>query len=320
MKRITLLIIALMMGILGFWSFSHDVAADTIMNSLTVSPPYQIIELVPGETYAGAIKVSSQAKSDVATKYEISVGPFSEHGREDDNDDYGVVDYIASSTYNQMVDWIELDKTVGTVEPNETQIVSFKIHVPEDAPAGGQYASIIVKDATAKESVGQGVAVQSVMQILSVIYANIMGETRTEGEILENTIPSFMLNGPLVTSSMVKNNGNVHTDAEYILQVWPLFSGEEICTNEEKPETSLILPETERYHMQTCNLPSVGIFRAKQTVRIFGETSIVERIVIICPLWLIFVIVIVLVALIFWIVFRVRSRKRANGSSKSDNE
>lgn len=319
MKRIALLIIALVVGILGFGSFSHDAAADTIMNSLTVSPPYQMIELVPGETYTGAIKVASQAKSDVATKYEISVGPFSEHGEEGDKDDYGVVDYIASSTYNQMVDWIELDKTEGTVEPNETQIVPFKIRVPEDAPAGGQYASLIVKDASGKESAGQGVAVQSVMQVLSVIYANVMGETKTEGEILENAMPSFMLNGPLIAESIVENNGNVHTEAEYTLQVWPLFSGEEICTNEEKPDKSLILPgDTKRYHTQTCDLPSVGIFKAKQVVKIFGETSILERTVIVCPLWLLFLILFVIIAIVIWVAMKIRGGKKHSNRDSDD--
>ena len=99
-----------------------------------------------------------------------------------------------------------------------------------------------------------------------------------------------------------------------MLQVWPLFSDEEICTNEEQPETSLILPETERYHAQSCALPSVGIFKAKQTVKIFGEESIVEKMVIVCPIWLLFIIFFVIAAIIIWIVVRVQKRNRGNKS------
>ena len=100
----------------------------------------------------------------------------------------------------------------------------------------------------------------------------------------------------------------------------PLFSGEEICTNEESPESSVVMPDTERYHLQSCELPSIGIFRAKQTVKIFGETSITEKTVIICPLWLLFVIVAVLVALIFWVVFSLRGKKRTSNFEKPSNE
>ena len=71
------------------------------------------------------------------------------------------------------------------------------------------------------------------------------------------------------------------------------------------------MPETERYHTETCNLPPIGLFRAKQTVKIFGEESIVEKTVIVCPLWLIFVILFVVIALIIWIIIRMKSRKKA---------
>ena len=137
-----------------------------------------------------------------------------------------------------------------------------------------------------------------------------------EGVISDNSMPSFLLNGPLVAESMVKNEGNVHTDAEYIFQVWPLFSDEELCTNEEKPETSLVLPDTEKYHAQSCDLPSFGIFKAKQTVSIFGKSSIVERTVIVCPLWLLFVILFGIVALIIWIFMKAKKRK---GSQRDDD-
>ena len=110
----------------------------------------------------------------------------------------------------------------------------------------------------------------------------------------------------------------MHTDAEYILQVWPLFSDEEVCTNEEEPDTSMIMPETERYHAQTCNLPSMGIFKAKQTVKIFGETSIIERTIIACPLWVLFLILFVIIAIVIWIVMKVRGSKKRGQSRSND--
>ena len=185
--------------------------------------------------------------------------------------------------------------------------------MPKDAPAGGQYATIIVQDETSfGTGDGGGVAIEGTVRFASNIFAEVTGETEEKGVIVENIIPSFLLSNSLPAVSLVKNDGNVHTDAEYTLQVWPLFSDEEVCTNAEKEEgsrieggkTSLIMPGTERYHTQTCYLPSIGIYRAKQTVTIFGESSVVEKMVIFCPLWLLFLALFAIVAFVIWIFMR----------------
>ena len=319
MKKVVKLLItgalALVLPLSGF----SNAFADRVISSLTVSPPNQKIVLVPGETYKGSISVFSPAKNEKDMHYSVSVGSFSETADGKDGDDYGTVDHSTKTVYNQMMDWITLDKTEGKIAPNTADTVTYTIKVPEDAPAGGQYASLVVRDeSNSDDDSGSGVAIQNIMQVLSIIYAEVAGTTREEGEIMTNSMPSFLLNGPLTAESMVKNNGNVHTDAEYTLQVSPFFGGDDYCNNEEKPETSLILPETERYHAQSCDLPAVGIFKAKQTVKIFGETSIVERTVILCPLWLLFLILFVIIAIVIWIVMKVRGSKK-RGQSRSDD-
>ncbi|MBO7131924.1 hypothetical protein J6V85_01500 [Candidatus Saccharibacteria bacterium] len=301
-----ILTICLNLGIINGITFADS-------NSMTVSPPYQKIILMPGETYNNSLLVSNSTNSTRDLKYSVEIGSFSQSKTEESNDDYGSISHINVTSYNQIMNWIKLDNTGGTLAPGEKTTIGYSIEVPEDAPGGGQYATILVIDETTSNQPVEGsISIDQKFQFASIIYAEVAGETREEGTITENNIPSFILNGPLQASSMVKNNGNVHTDAEYIFQVWPLFNDEEICTNEEKPETSLILPETERYHVQTCELPSVGIFRAKQIVRIFGETSIIEKTIIMCPLWLLFVIIFALVLIIFWLITRFKARKRDN--------
>ena len=291
-------------------------------NSMTVSPPYQKMILTPGETYTNSISVSNSVNSTRDLKYSLAVGSFSQKKGADPDakDDYGSLDHISVSSYNQIMEWIKLDKESGTIAPGESENIGYSIEVPENAPGGGQYATILVIDETTSGLPGEGnISIDQKFQFASIIYAEVAGETRTEGEIMSNDISPFLLSSPLEATSMVKNNGNVHTMAQYTLQVWPMFGDEEICTNEEEPETSLILPETERYHSQTCDLPSVGIFRAKQVVKIFGEESTVEKMVVICPLWLLFLIVFVIAALIIWLVMRIRAHKKdARATAKSE--
>ena len=295
------------------------VFADNAKSTMTLSPLNQKIILIPGEEYRGAVRVSSPNDATQNLDYSVSIGSFSQKSTSDSVDDYGEVDSETRTSYNQIMDWITLDFDKGSVAPNSTDVVTFTINVPEDAAAGGQYATILVRNNTDYYGdISGSVSIKSMTGVASIIYAEVAGQTRNEGAIIENNIPSFLLNNSLETTAMVRNDGNVHTDAKYTLQVWPLFSNEEICTNEEDPEKSFVLPDTERYHLQTCDLPPFGIFRAKQVVKLFGKTSVLEKTIIVCPLWLLFVIIAVIIALVFWIVFRVKNNKRVNKSDSSE--
>lgn len=298
-------------------------ADDEAGASMFATPMMQKILLSPGEQYQGVITVSNGSAATRDLDYTASVGSYGWNRGENDKDVYsGAVDVETKSQYNLIMDWITLSKSSGSVSPNSQDKVYFTIDVPEDAPAGAQYATILIANSTNNNRDGGSgenntAVINESWQLASAIIANVTGKTVERGSIVDNSMPSFLLNNKLEATSMVKNEGNVYTDAEYVLQVWPLFSNEEICTNEEKPEASLVLPETERYHSQSCDLPSVGIFRAKQIVRIFGEESIVEKTIIVCPIWLLFIIIFVVFALIFYFVTKAKARKKA-AKSKSN--
>ncbi|MBR3253378.1 hypothetical protein IKF85_01520 [Candidatus Saccharibacteria bacterium] len=277
---------------------------------MTISPPVEKMVLIPGEVYEGSVKVSNSATAKKNLEYSVRVGSFSLREDENGETDYYNTDVDTITGYNQIMEWITLGKEKGSVAPNEIDVVPYTITVPKDAPAGGQYASIIIRNDTQPDEDEGNVVIQNVVEFAESILAEVAGETRDEGAIIENNIPAFLLKNNLSAVSKVRNNGNVHTNAKYILQVWPLFSDEEYCTNEEEPSESLIMPETERTHAEECSLPAVGIFRAKQTVKIFGETSIAEKMVIVCPLWLLFIILFAVALAIIWLVMKARARSK----------
>ncbi len=302
-KKIKCLIFGLVLFLVSLFGPRSVFADETFGSQFVFGPTSQRISLIPGESYRASVYISSPNDSVGDIDLMLYVDPYDVI-----NDQYDP-SFDKESTYTQIVDWIVLDQNEVTISPNEKIDIGFTINVPEDAPAGGQYAAIIAQKVVGGEQ-GDGVNITDIAAIGSVLVAEVAGETREEGVISENNMPSFLLSSPLEATSLARNNGNVHTDVEYILQVWPLFSDEEICTNEENVSTSLILPETERYHTESCNLPSVGIFRAKQTVKIFGETSTVEKTVIVCPLWLLFLIIFGIAAIIIYFVTRAKARKK----------
>ena len=319
LKKIKLLVAMLLLcGLVSGSLRAFAIDASKMKSMMTISPPRQKMILVPGEVYEGEVEVANSSSAERDLEYSVRVGSFGLREDENGDTDYNYTDIDTVTSYNQMMNWISFAKETGKVAPGDIDTVSYSIDVPKDAPAGGQYASIVIRNDTKKDNNSGNMAIENVVEFAVGLFAEVAGETRDEGLILENDIPSFLLNNPLTASSTVKNNGNVHTDAEYILQVWPLFSDEEVCTNEEEPDTSMIMPETERYHAQTCNLPSMGIFKAKQTVKIFGETSIIERTIIACPLWVLFLILFVIIAIAIWIVMKVRGNKKRGQSRSND--
>ncbi len=258
--------------------------------------------LTPGEDYSGTFEVVNPSYSPSTFYYKLSVEPFSV------NEKYEPV-YENNGDYNQIVNWIELESETGSIEPNETVHINFTVHTPATAPAGGQYAVIRVAsdyDMMAKEN-ENSLNIQNIMTIAHILYAEVAGETERGGEILDTKVPSFLFSGNISGSAITKNTGNVHSDGTYTLQVFPLFSKEEIYTNEESPLTRTIIPEATRTSVVTWEeTPNVGIFHVIFNADFEGAHSTVDKYVIICPLWLLFIIILA----IFLIVFKILSGKK----------
>ena len=268
-----------------------------------VSPMNQKIVLAPGEDYDGTFEIVAPQSSPQTFYYKLSVEPFSV------DENYNPV-YENNGDYNQIVDWISLESETGSVEPNETARVKFKIHTPKDAPAGGQYAIIRVQsdyEMMKKESEENAINIQNIMSIAHILYAEVAGETKRGGEIIEANVPSFLFSGNISGSATIKNTGNVHSDATYMMQVFPLFSSEEVFTNEEDPKSNLIIPgATRTTAIPWEETPSIGVFHVIYNASFEGASQKIDKMVIVCPLWLLFIIAVI----IFLIIFKILSGKR----------
>lgn len=270
---------------------------------LQISPAkVDIGNLDPGESYSDVIKVQNTGQN--AFDFKMSVVPFSV------KDENYTQAYESKEKYNDIVNWVKFSTTTGHLEPNTQQEVAYTITVPADVPAGGQYA-ILMAEIANDDEVSEDSGVTMLRRVGTLLYSNVAGVTRRTGEVIENKVPSILFNPPISATSIVSNTGNTHTDATYVLQVYPLFGNEEVYTNEEKPTTLTILPDTRRLNTITWDgAPALGIFRVKQTVTIFDQTSTTEKLVFLCPIWLIFIVLLLIFCLIFWIVSRIRNRNR----------
>lgn len=277
---------------------------------LQVSPVMMELELKPGGTATKTFQVQNTGTKKF--DFSIETTPYSVENIEYDGN------YTDSTNYNYITDWVTYSVDNGTVEPGKSVEVTATVKVPRDVPSGGQYAMIAVTmNKDDEDSSNAGAMITATPRAGILLFAgNVDGNTRKEGKVTENKVPSFIFNPPISVSSVVRNDGNIHVDATYVLQVFPLFSNEEVYTNEENPETRTILPETSRLNtMSWEGAPQLGIFRVKQTVKFLNDTSVVEKVVFICPLWFLFIVLTIIFLAIFWIVSRIRGR----GKERSDD-
>ena len=276
------------------------------LSGFTMSPMYEKVVINPGESYSSSFKIHNPEDASGPFYYKTFLQPY--YRDEENNAIFEDVDGMS-----EIMKWTTIDTPEkGVLQPGESTTVKFTIDVPATAPAGGQYMTVTVSsDGGVGTGDTGGISIRESVAMGYTVYAEITGTTVKKGEIVEANLPSFLLSGEITGSSLVKNTGNVHGTATYKLQVYPLFSGEEVYTNEEHPDERLVLPNRSLYTETSWEgTPGVGIFKAVYTVNFEGVETVVEKMVIICPIWLLFIIIFAVMALIIWIIMRVRSGKK----------
>lgn len=268
---------------------------------IQLSPTALDLKLEPGKTSTATFKVQNIGNK--SFKYELGVTPYSV------TDENYTANFDDKTNYSDIVDWITFSQDGGTLESDTEDEITVTVKVPSDVPDGGQYAMVYAKVQDG-ELDASGVLVERRVGLL-VYSANVNGKTRKEGKVLENKISGFVFNPPVSATSLVENTGNVHLNATYVLQVSKFFGNEEVYSNEEHPVEETILPETTRLHTATWDkAPQLGIFKVKQTVTFNGETSVTDKVVFICPIWFLFIVLLIVFCLVFWLVSRIRNRNK----------
>lgn len=309
MKKLSRILVAI--SILIGIAFISNATAEAESNNapyIGIAPAKASMELIPGQTYTGSFQVTNPGEVDF--DYTISVKPYKVSGQ-----DYSkVFDVYSANTL--ITDWVTLSSTKGHLEPHTaSDMVFYTITVPEEIKVCGQYAAIA---ATAEPKGGDESGVVNVTSAAMIVYAAVDNcDAGLDGniKIIENNVPTFLFTPPLTTTSLVENNSKVHVDGEYILEVFPLFSDEAIYSNADEEHTSIIMPETKRMKAQKWeNAPLIGIFKVRQTIKVYDQESVVEKIVIICPLWLIFLVIFAIIMTVAW--FRSRAKARKSNDKK----
>ena len=320
MKKIKTIIAALiaLFGLAAVFSSAQEACAEGAIKGFLVSPMRQQLILAPGETTKVTLSVSNPNDSKEAISYQAHLAGYvpSADSAESSFSDH---EY---STYTEIANWTTITNASGTVSPNDENTLVLTISVPEDAPAGGQYLAVnVMEDPNASDSSDDGsdvgINIQETYVVSAQIFVTVTGDTKNTGTISNLSLPTILFKGNLSGSATVTNTGNVHSDATYTLQVFPLFSDEEVYTNEESPASAIILPsQTYTRSVTWKSTPKFGLYRVRFTVAFADQESVTEKLVLVCPMWFLLIILFVIVLLILWLVSSKKEKSTAKKSKK----
>lgn len=275
-------------------------------NEFSVTPMNQMVELVPGETYNFAVTVLNPVNSTENLDYKVHAAPYSVV-----TEAY-YADISTQTDHTRMADWITIPEPTGTLAPNETREIEFTITVPADAPGGGQYAAIMVGIDNKNQNY-DNMSVTNVLEIASIIYAKVDGEIIHKGEVVENSVPVFTADPKITLSSLIKNEGNMHEIASIAITVKNVFTGETLASAEldNGVYAELIMPDSQRFiNKEVDGLPMMGIINVQQKIYYNGETSTVEKNVLICPIWFLVLTLLTLAAIVAGVAKSIRRHKK----------
>lgn len=231
------------------------------------------------------------------------------------NDQYEE-DFSNETARTQLSRWIKfyddngslVDTYTGFLEADAKKTINYRVDVPEDIPAGGQYAAIFAQtDSSSISTEENKTGINTISRLAMPIYAKTDGETNETSEIADYKVPFFLTSGPITVSSLIKNTGNTDFIAKYSYSVKSITGGD-ICTEEDE---RIVLPEeTGRRASFSCNdISAMGIFKVSYKVEAPGQIKEETHLVIVLPIYMIIIAIILLTLLIVWIIILIRKRR-----------
>ena len=123
--------------------------------SIFISPTKLYLSINPGETVTDSFIVKNESSTPeilrpVATPYSVT------------GEDY-TPDYDTEGSYAQIHNWVTFAQDEYQLRPGDETRVEYTVTAPEDIPAGGQYAAILVSSAEDNSS-SDGLAVKNVLR------------------------------------------------------------------------------------------------------------------------------------------------------------
>jgi len=243
--------------------------------TLTITPPLFQLTIGPGEFWSSSLKVVNTNSYDL-TLY-ASVMNFESNGERGGGKFTPIIEDDGVASVNSLAQWIEVSKKPIFVPKEKSVEIPFSVRIPKDAPPGGHYAAILVgTQPLSDKSEGPIIRVSSL--ISSLLFVNIKGDVREEGNIREFSTEKTFYQEPEVDFTLrFENIGNVHLQPQGDITIYNMWGKErgKILINQ-KSHFGNVLPKSIRefaFKWQgENNLFEIGRYKAIATLS-FGKEA-----------------------------------------------
>ncbi len=284
-----------------FSSAYADDEPEPVIPPLEISPVSTRVSLNQKEQKPGTIEVKNYGNEPLNIR--VYSTPFS-------NAD-GNRNFKNESDYTKISHWIKIkddsgsyqDSVTFTMTPKQTKTISYKIDVPSNAPAGGQYATIFFESLDDQKNED---SIKTTTRVGMLIYANVAGELIREANIINVRTNSFITGDNLKVSYTVENKGNIDFQASTTLQVSSLFGRQ--LYNDTKLTT--VFPDSsENVEFEWKDTPGFGLYNLHYKIRALDQTIEKNELILVASPFALVITGILIVVLILAIVYRTRLNK-----------
>ena len=268
---------------------------------ITLSPAVSRPTLSAGQTARGKIIIINDGTTDY--KFLLYARPFSVKGEQYDPN------YTEVNKRTEAYQWLQLDRTQFDLAAGERIEVGYTLKVPKDAAGGGHYAVLFAETQPPQD----GANVARKKRVGSLLYMSVAGDVINNGSLASWQTPFFQPKRPVNATARIKNDGNVHFQADLSVRFSNIFNKKQFELNQEL----LILPGTTRRVVVSWErAPYFGLFKASGSVKYLNKIEqLPTKYVLLLP----YPIIIFLLALVAAVVTRKfirRNKQKRTGSSR----
>lgn len=264
---------------------------------ITLSPAVYRPDFSAGDQAQGKLTVINDGSVDYS--FVLYARPFSVTGEQYDPN------YTEVNERTEAYQWVQFDRTSLNLKAGESVEVAYTITVPANAAPGGHYAVLFAET----QPSGDGSNIARKKRVGSLLYMTVDGNITRAGSLASWSVPFWQMQKPITSNVRIKNDGNVHFQANLSANYTNLFGKKRFELNQEL----LIMPgTTRRVPVAWENPPLFGVFKAGGTITYLDKTEeLPTRWVVYMPRSLVFA----LSAVILLCIALAVVRKRRNGKA-----
>lgn len=315
MKRIEKIVLALVFGIVATFGVATPTFADDddSLVQIQISPVSNRVTLNPNDELTYTMTVDNVGSKKF--KFRVYAAPYSIS-----NESYDV-SFTNETNRTQITRWITFNTNKSAKKDSEKkwakeatfvvdghgrQEVEYKISVPKDIPAGGQYAMIFA-ETVPDDSTPEATGVRTISRIGLILYGNTTGETVEKATLSDFNMQGVMLKGNITASLNSKNEGNTDFSTNVSMEVKNVLTGKTDTVDKSYD----VLPDspTRNIKVEWDKTPGIGIFNVHTVATALDQTIDETRTVVIVPVWLIIIMLLLLTFIIVWLIILIRKRR-----------